>query len=626
MTSPSFDFHFRREHLFSAQGAIAPAEQFFEGSNAADSLAREIGQNSLDARAGSSPVLIRFELTEVATNDLPGIETLRTHYEAVASETKGMQGNDRMVGAFEASLMPSISVLRISDFGTRGLTGSESVNASASALSALTRGAGVSANDGLRGGSFGIGSAVGPMSSSLCTVFYTSIPVNESDVVFAGYSRLASHRDSTGAWRSAEGFFTDTSRTDDFSYLRNPPMIGSFDIRTEPGTDIYVLGYRRSEADPYLEQIRKAYVRHFLVAIHRGQLEVEGVAGGHSWRIDSANLYENLRGDEEAEAFYEALLDENPIERVSDRFGLMTLYINVDDTLKKSLHTYAVRSPLMKIHTFKASSIHAKYAAILECADESGNKILREMEPPQHDMWDPGRADGGATALAELRKFIRDGLRSRVEENLGETVEIEGLSKYLPSQDFEISKEGFGRIPADGEGSGDESASVHGKESLPYDVALPVRQAVKVAVRTTTGSEGSDPVSKGKDRGGENRRGSGEPGLPGVGGEGDGSARISRGDVRFRSWAGSQADELFLALTPAADIQGNLELVAIGAGDAAEEGYVLPIKNALVIGADSFDALNWEANVLRGVSLTAGETTRIRLQLKGDRRYRLDVK
>src|SRR5947208_1419663 len=77
--------------------------------------------------------------------------------------TRGSQGHDRMLAARDFANRGAVTVLRISDYGTTGLRGSESVNDSRSPLSALTRGAGISANDGARGGSFGIGSAVGPM-------------------------------------------------------------------------------------------------------------------------------------------------------------------------------------------------------------------------------------------------------------------------------------------------------------------------------------------------------------------------------------------------------------------------------------------------------------------------------
>ena len=112
------------------------------------------------------------------------------------------------------------------------------------------------------------------MASDMGTVLYTSLPHDGTDVVFAGYSRLASHRDDHGVWRMGDGFFTDLADEEDFRYLRNPGPIGPFAVRTKPGTDVYVLGYRKAEADPTLQRIKLAFLHNFLPAIHRGRLVV----------------------------------------------------------------------------------------------------------------------------------------------------------------------------------------------------------------------------------------------------------------------------------------------------------------------------------------------------------------
>lgn len=626
MTTPTFDFYFEYAGRSGAQGPISPAEQFFEGSIAEVSLAREIGQNSLDAAAGPGPVRLTFQLADMPTAAIPGITTLRSHLAFVAEQTRGSEGNEQMVAALAASMKETVPVLRISDYGTTGLRGSESKEFNNSPLSALTRGAGISANDGSRGGSFGIGSAVGPMSSVLRTVLYTSLPIDSPDVVFAGYSRLASHRDAAGEGRQAEGFYTDVSREDDFSYLRTPSPIGPFPPRNEPGTDILVLGYRKAAEDPTLDNIRRAFLSHFLVAIDRGRLEIEGIAGGQTWRLSKDSLSDQVKGNPEVHAFYRALQDTAPIMRESTRFGSMTLYINVDDSLERSLHTMTVRKPLMKIDLFKHSSIPARYAAILECSDDKGNQLLRALEAPQHDWWDGGRAPGGNLALKELKLFVREGLRSRVKDQLGDTVEIKGLSRYLPSSDLKITKDSYGHVPAAGEDTADEAATVRGRPSDPVTKTVTARKTVPVAVRTSTGADGDDTTEKGKDRGGDAKRKPSVSGLPGTGGNGDGHARINKGEVRFRSWSDHDTRSLNIALTSARDLLGDLELVAIGAGGAAEEDYILPITGIDLLKGTEITSVAWKNNVLTDLSLAAGETTRLLLRLDRPARYRLDIK
>lgn len=625
MTKSQYEFYFEMAGRSATQGAIAPAEQFFEGSIAETSLARETGQNSIDARRGLGPVAMRFELADIATSDIPGIANLSQHIAWVEKETRGSQGHARMLTALETVGKPTVPVLRISDYGTTGLTGSESRNENNSSLSALTRGAGISANDGTRGGSFGIGSAVGPMSSSMCTVLYTSLPHNRQDVVFAGHSRLASHRDDQDDWRQGDGFFTDTSIGEDFSYLRNPGQIGSFSARTEPGTDVYILGYRNAEEDPQLEHIKNAFLSHFLVAIHRGQLEVEGVGRDSTWQLNSTTLEGFCNADSEITAFYRAICDPNPITTESDRFGRLALYVNVDDSLDKSLHTVTMRKPLIKIDTFKHTSIPAKYAAILECSDDIGNKFLRDLEPPQHDRWDPGRGQDGARALAELKSFVRSGLRARVDEQLGDTIEIRGLSRYLPAPSLIVSKDNEGSVPAGDDGESRESATVHGSASEPLSVALSARKAVNVHVQTPGTGTGVTPTERGKNRGGQGKRKSHGRGLPGAGTSGDGRARINSGDVRFRSWS-DQNSVLHIVLTTNDDIQGDLELVALGQGGSVESDYTLPISDVVSIEPSALQPIAWSGNVLQGLALQANTPTHLRLTLNSGHRYRLDVK
>jgi hypothetical protein len=74
VTQTGFGFYFEEARLSATQGAIAPAEQYFEGSRAEVSVVRETGQNSLDAVAGDDPVHMEFELREMPTASVPGIQ------------------------------------------------------------------------------------------------------------------------------------------------------------------------------------------------------------------------------------------------------------------------------------------------------------------------------------------------------------------------------------------------------------------------------------------------------------------------------------------------------------------------------------------------------------------------
>lgn len=626
MTASKYGFYFERAGLGATQGAIAPAEQFFEGTTAEEALAREFGQNSLDAADGTGEVVrMTFELREMATDEIPGIEGLREHLDHVVTATRGSQGHNRMLTARDTAAAATIQVLRVSDRGTKGLQGSESIRANTSALSALTRGAGVSANDGTRGGSFGIGSAVGPMSSHLSTVLYTSLPLGDAEVVFAGHARLATHLDGEGVLRMGDGFFTDLTCSDDFRYLRNPGKIGPFSRREHVGTDVYVLGYRKAGIDPDLHHIRDAFIEHFMAAIHRGRLVVEGVSETGSWQLDAGTLAEQIGDNKTAQAFYTAIQDPNPIEADHPVLGRLQLRINIDDSLPKTLNTITMRAPLMKIDTFKHTSIPVRYAAVLECSSPEGNKLLRDLEPPQHDRWDGGRADGGAALVKDLKAWVRQGIRSRVADEVGESVEVKGLARFLPTEGLNVqTKSGLGGVPGLGDPSLTESSTVRGRSGRTEVTGRKPRKSVQIGVKVQGGSPGDDEASTGKQGGGESERASKGGDLAGKGSVGEGSARIAKGDVRFRSW--SQAGGTFVSVTSDVDLTGDLELLAVGLGGSGESDYSLPISNAHEVTASGDEQVKWNGNTLKNLQLRAGETVRIRLEMANGSRYRLDVK
>lgn len=632
MTEKRFAFLFEEARLSPDEGAVDPAEEHFEGSTAAQAAVRETGQNSLDARRLDleGPVRMEFELAPMATAAIPGIEGLRANLRQVVVATAGQMGHDRMVRALEMAERDELPVLRISDFGTTGLTGSERLDSATVPLSRLTRGSGNSADDGVRGGSFGIGSAAGRVASTMATVLYRSLPSGADTTVFAGFSRLATHDDVGGIRRHAAGIFTRLD-VDDFEYLRPAPALIPFADRTEPGTDIFVLGFRMADEDPGLLHIRDAAIDNFMVAIDRGRLEITGIAAGSRWHLDASTIEGFAKRDSRTAAFYQALQDPEPDVDELPGLGRVELYVNIDESLARSLHTITMRKPLMRIAPYTFRSVRAKYAAIAICADDVGNTLLRRLEPPQHDKWDPQRfPDEGPRAINALKAFIGERLRARVSEGLGQTVEIKGLEQFLPSAGMAALVDGEeGRPDSLEPPSPEESATVTGSTE-PVKVRQATRRAVVVPVeRSAIAGGGDEDVTKGRDTGGAGKRRSKKKGLPGKGGAGDGRSRIRSGDVVLRSWSrGANHDgeqRIALALTAHGDVAGDLELVPLGHGGAAESGFDLQIMRVSLIGDASTSDLAHRGNTLRDLDLRAGVPTQLEIVLPSDMRYRLGV-
>lgn len=625
MILDGYGFYFEKAGRSAAQGAIAPAEQFFEGSVAEMSVARELGQNSLDAARGDGPVLMQFELRQMETEDIPGIAGLVEHLESVVDATRGASGNERMRRALSLAQQDHLWVLRVGDYGTTGLIGNE--NDTNSPLAALTRGEGISANDGTRGGSFGIGSAVGPMASDLSTVMYTSMSDDRlGEVVFAAQSRLATHSDQEGVTRRAEGYFTLLSDGECFRYLRDPGPIGPFAPRVEPGTDIFLLGYRKAEDDPRLIHIRDAFVRNFMLAIHRGTLVVEGHTPEGSWVLNSSTLPDFL--DDETRAFYRAMHDPEPYVKDVAGLGLLRLFVEIDDTLPKKLHTITVRTPLMKISTYRHTSVPVKYAAILDCSNPVANSKLRDLEPPQHDRWDPGRSAEGPALDRRLKEFVKQGLASKVTEQVGKQVEIKGLARLLPAElwNGESSSPTGSSKSASGDGTASESATVHGDpEAFQNPELNKERRSVTVSVRKPGIAGDGQPAEKGRDTGGGGTRKNDKPGIPGEAREGDGRSRIPARAVKLRSWSDGETGDLMLSIRATELVVGDLRLVALGPGGSSEDDYLLPIVRATLQG-DEPSEVHFRENTLQDLTLSPETSPAlIRVEFNRPHRYLLGV-
>ena len=631
MKIDNYGFYFEKQGRSGEEGPIDPSQQYFEGSHAGDAVVRETGQNTLDnpGKDIDGPIRMEFELATMRTKDIPGIEELCDHFKSVATQTENQQGHDRMVKAAELAMEDDIQVLRISDYNTTGLTGSEALAAKGSPLSRLTRGKGGSLDDE-RGGSFGIGSAVGPMASDLCTVFYTSLPEDTGNSVMAGYTRLATHELEGENYR-AEGYFTKLDIEDDFQYSRPAQQFGPFDQRTETGTDIYILGYRMADKDPELERVRDALIDNFMAAIDRGRIVIDGIANGNKWTLNAETLGGFAQRRPEVHAFYVALKDPEPAEEVIKNVGKVRLYVNIDDRLDKKLHTLTMRAPLMKIDTFRHNSISAKYAAVLMCETAEGNKYLRGLEPPQHHCWDAARdLNYGKSVIDNLKKFVRNALKERVAEEIGDEVKIDGLSRFLPTDNTLDATSGEPAIPTSepgATGTETESGTVTGNTTASKPSVTSAGKKVRVKVRPSATSGGDKDTDKGKDSGGSGTRKNKGGDIKGKGDEGDGTSNIRGHELSFRSWSAQNTDEetdvIALAITASNDESGDLKLGALGPGGDPETDYMLSISHAVIHMDGKTTEMKVSDNTLKDITLKAGQMARIDVHVPAGERYRL---
>lgn len=630
MTVDNYGFHFEKSGRGAYAGPNDPSGEYFTNIEIEVSLAREMIQNSLDARSTPDTVVrVEFELRSMLSADIPGIEDLRTTISLAIESNAGLQGTEYLDKAALAANAERINVLRVGDYGTRGLTGSESINSPQTPLSTLTRSTGASSNDGSRGGSFGIGSAVGPLASELRTVAYISMPQDSASSVYAATSKLASFKDASGDWHTGTGFYTDLDEPSDFKYPRGKDHLGDFAPRSAIGTDLFVLGYKEAGQDVEMKGIQRAVLDNFLVAIHKGRLEVSATYDGGNWALTSQSVGQIVENDEILSSsllpFYLALTTGEHVTQDLPRVGEVDLYVHVDADLPKRLGTQLMRSPLMKVQTIQ-HTFQVPYAAIFICDNERGNKALRQIEPPTHDKWNDKGPRSDQAVVNEIKGFIRDELKKIIPKQMGEATAIKGLARFLPSSSpiEQGARAGTGSGAPSGDETTTETALRLGKsgEPTPHQWTVDTQVALKVSLAADDSESGGTRL-KGRKSGGTKKSGrSGKgnaPGLPSPGGPN----RIQSTDVAFRSFSNKDDGASTIILRPMSNVEGDLHIAAMGGGD--REVFGVSIVDAYMQMPNGKVKLKTDGSAILGLSLTQDVLTELVVRFSNGARYRLGM-
>jgi hypothetical protein len=159
------------------------------------SLAREICQNSIDAKRDDSiPVRVVFHTFEIESSKIPHIYGLQDVFDRAIdfwSIQKDQKAKKFFYEAIRVTEQKKIRCLRISDYNTTGLGGSDKEYNSA--WSNLTKSQGASDKSGVAGGSFGIGKFAPYACSKFRTVIYSTLD-DKGISAYQGVSRLTSFK------------------------------------------------------------------------------------------------------------------------------------------------------------------------------------------------------------------------------------------------------------------------------------------------------------------------------------------------------------------------------------------------------------------------------------------------
>lgn len=403
------------------------------------SLAREICQNSLDAKDGSGkPVIVEFFCSKEDLCSFHDYATLSNAIDSCLSFWK-KNNNKKTVDFFDkaqkVAAQKTLSVLRISDFNTTGLTGSDKDYNTP--WQNLVKASGVSDKGDDEGGSFGIGKSAPFACSNLRTVFYATEDINGL-CASQGVARLVSFPVKKGLIFQKDSDDITTGIGYYGEKLKNQSIreCCSFQkgfMRTVPGTDVYILGYMDKKG--WEDEIIASVLDDFLISIFYGTLEVRVGKVEISQRTLGTVVEVFKEKAVSAYNYYQAMTSKEAHVIKTDFNGLGDIELHL--LIQKDLHRRVLmgRSNGMKVFDQKNFPSSIQFAGVCILQGKDVNSFFREMENPQHNEWQPERHH----QLSLARKYKKDlfqlikgyvleyGRKTTVDE-----IDAEGVGEYLP--------------------------------------------------------------------------------------------------------------------------------------------------------------------------------------------------
>ena len=394
------------------KGGGAPEFQVLRSD--VETMVREAIQNSVDARKDvTKPVLVSFNVGQINPTDFPMLMEIADHARSSSTDEDRLVHMKDYVEYLDNG--GSLYYLKISDYNTHGMPSGEGSHFEAfmgngrnnkTYVRTARGGAG-----GTFGGTFGVGKFAMFAQSNLRTMLVSTL-TPEGEHVFRGTCYLSTHT-FNGQKYIADGFYDCGNGT-----ITDSAEIPEMFLRKEkPGSDFFILGVTRnnSEDDRQLfDEIRKAVVDNFFLAIERGKLEVE--VNGR--RINRDNVYaEQVHYFEKPkrnlekfyknapQAYYQTYKgchelcptnDVNEYIQVGEKDGRYYHFVGNLPSLKEC-HLYLMkdangkgciqymRSLNMKV--FLGKEIGVPMFGLFLCENVTGNEELGNFEDPAHMSW-----------------------------------------------------------------------------------------------------------------------------------------------------------------------------------------------------------------------------------------------
>lgn len=520
-------------------GFNEPGVEHFSG-HPIQHLAREIVQNSLDA-AEDGLVEVRFKNIQVKASEIPGVESLGENLQLcrVAAEGESKKAQAFFDEALSLLSQEKISVLQVSDHSTRGMVGPSE---NGKPFYAFMKAKGQSKkSDETATGSFGIGKFAPYAVSKLRTIFLST--VYEEDGTFQqltqGKSIFMSH-DNSGDRRQGVGFWGEREKCQPIAGISAaaPKWIlrshTPSALKTSKGSTLSILGF--DAIHNWQTHLAVSVAENFFGAIYDGRLRV---VIGEKLALDKTTIVDFFADDsvrtsickldnepeyfDNCQAYLAA--HEGGVEVITEEseqlhLGLCQLKIIVADGLPKKV--CVLRNGMFITDTLtglKRFSDFKDFVAVFHCQSTKGNELLRAMEPPRHDDFEPARLFSkedqkkGKKALADLASWVKDALRQHAKDPIQDITSIDELKDLFGDEGDGDGEKGLEEVNPYG------SVIIRAKAIRAKDVLAGIGLSLYSGADegTTTG----DTDGEGDGGGGGNGKG---------GGDGEGGTGMEDGD------------------------------------------------------------------------------------------------
>lgn len=577
-------------------------------------LAREIIQNSLDAKLDNkNSVKVKFSIEYFTKDEFPGYDELVATFKLCKEfwPSNNIDVQEFISNALECLNQEKIEFLKCSDYNTVGLFGND--DEILGSWFNLVKSRGSSSKYKGEGGSYGIGKGAPFAASNTRALFYYTKNKNAWSI-FQGVVELISFKKDNEIKRGSGSFGIDGHSS--IRKLEEIPERFWRKSDESPGLDIYISGFKHHIN--WKKELAQSVLRNFWYAIYKKELivEVENITinkntlekllvdnfSGESLKDDIEPIGNPLK-------FYEAVKNGIPFTETLPSLGKVEFYFT---EIEEHMNYVAMmRKPHMVVFS-KPYRYPGSYCGVFICDDEKGNKILRKMEPPTHNKWEPDSfGPNGTKVLNEIHEWIRSLIKSQQKIKRKGILDVPDLYKYLPFDDGQEMGDGKGKKDYTGhETTNETSKLIQKKENHESDIKI---SPYKVSVINKPEETGIGGGLRGTSKSKKGKNGKG------IGGDSEIKKALTNKNIEITPFVIKKITsgyEYMIKIKSDSDRRCRLSIYAIG-DEGSDKIVILKAYDKIS------NELNSSGNKISLIHLEANSTYELYIQIKSSSKYAL---